>query len=386
MTKVLITGAGIAGPAAAIALHKAGIRAEIAEARAPEADAGAFLTLTANGIDALQAVDAAQPVLDASFPATRMRVFDPEGKLLADSPLGRDHPCPRTITRTALSQALRQEAARRGIPVRYATRLTTAAAAPGRGVTAAFADGSQAQADLLIGADGIRSPVRTLISPAAPSPRYTGLMIACGYADDGPPAAETGAYDMCYGTRGFFGYTTAPDTRNWWFARIPAPELTPAEAAAPPATWRQRLAAAFSDDRTPAATLIQATSHITVTSAYDIPTLPNWHNGSMIVIGDAAHAASPSTTQGASMALEDSVALAQCLRDIPAIPDALGHFEHLRRDRAERVVQSGAGVENPVPPGPGSPPRRGNPPGWLYSHHIDWNSRTRDTDGSRPTC
>jgi FAD-dependent urate hydroxylase len=106
--KVLIASGGIAGPAAAIALARAGISSEIFEARPEDTgNTGAFLTLTANGQEALHAIDADQPVLAASFPATRLRLFSPSGVLLADAPLGRDHPCPRTITRAALSRTLR---------------------------------------------------------------------------------------------------------------------------------------------------------------------------------------------------------------------------------------------------------------------------------------
>jgi 2-polyprenyl-6-methoxyphenol hydroxylase-like FAD-dependent oxidoreductase len=375
MTKVLIAGGGIAGPAAAIALHKAGISAEIVEAVHPGTAAmGAFLTLAANGVDALRAIGADQPVLDASLPARRLRLFEPGGKMVTDAPLGQSRPCPRTITRAALSQALRDQAEQSGIPVRSGTALTSAAASADGRITADFSDGSQVEADLLIGADGIRSPVRTLIDPDAPRPRYTGLMIAYGYADGGPATPEPGSYDMCYGARGFLGYTTGADGRNWWFARVPTPELTQGDAsdASDGSGRRQRLAETFAADGTPAAALIRATSHVTVTSAYDIPTLPAWHNGTMIVIGDAAHAASPSSTQGASMAIEDGVVLAQCLRDIPRVPDALKAFEHIRRERVERVVESGASGENPAPRPQPSGPRQGNPAEWLFGHHIEW--------------
>jgi 2-polyprenyl-6-methoxyphenol hydroxylase-like FAD-dependent oxidoreductase len=371
--KVLIAGAGIAGPATAIALRKAGIAAVLYEAYPKDAtDAGTFVTIAANGQDALRAIDAHGPVLDASFPASRMRILDPAGTQVADIPLGRDHPGPRTIIRSRLASVLRQEAAARGVPVEYGKRLTTATRT-GTGVRVLFADGSHADGDVLVGADGIHSPVRTAIDPAAPDPRYTGLMIACGYAD--AAIADAGCYEMIHGSRAFLGHTTGPDGRAWWFARVPAPELTDRDLAAPAAYWRDRLAAAFAADAAPAAALIRSTSDpVTVTSAYDIPVLPTWHNDSMTVIGDAAHATSPSTAQGASMALEDAAVLAKCLRDVPATPAALALFEELRRDRVERIVRAGAGGGNPPPPSPPSGPRRGNPTEWLFGHHIDWHT------------
>ena len=109
MTTALIIGGGIAGPATAIGLHKAGINAAIYEAYPPAAsdDAGAFVTIAANGQDALQAIDVLDPALSASFPAHRIRMSDPAGTTLADITLGSDHPCPQSITRAALSQVLR---------------------------------------------------------------------------------------------------------------------------------------------------------------------------------------------------------------------------------------------------------------------------------------
>jgi 2-polyprenyl-6-methoxyphenol hydroxylase-like FAD-dependent oxidoreductase len=381
MTTALIIGGGIAGPATAIGLHKAGINAAIYEAYPPAAsdDAGAFVTIAANGQDALQAIDVLDPVLRASFPAHRIRMSDPAGTTLADITLGSGHPCPQSITRAALSSVLREEAIRRGIPVEYGKRLVSAASQDGQ-VTAHFDDGTSASADVIIGADGIHSAVRATIEPGSPQPRYTGLTIACGYASRAAAEPCPDGYHMMYGRRAFFGYTTAPDGCTWWFARIPGSELAPADIAAPAGCWQERLAGAFADDKSPAADIIAASDEpIVVTGAYDIPTLPVWRNAAMVVIGDAAHAASPSTAQGASMGIEDSVVLAQCLRDHERIADGLRSYEELRRERVERVVQWGASGENPSPPTPG--PRRPDS-GWLLKHHIDWGTDVRAQVGT----
>jgi 2-polyprenyl-6-methoxyphenol hydroxylase-like FAD-dependent oxidoreductase len=349
--KVLIAGGGIAGPTAGIALAKAGIGSEIYEAYPQEAGdgTGSFLTIMANGQDALRAIGAAGPVLDASFPATRLRVFDPRGTMIGDSSLGQDRPCPRTITRAGLSAVLRREAAARGVPVRYGKRLASAEAGPDGHVTAIFDDGTRAVGDLLIGADGIHSPVRALIDPAAPAPRSIGLVIACGYAPGAQDAAGPEGYSMYYGSRAFFGCTEGPDGRAWWFARIPADEDT---AAAMTASGDPDLIArSFDDDATPVAAVIRATpGPLTVTSARDITHLPAWSDRGMIVIGDAAHPVSPRTTQGASLAIEDAAVLAECLRDIPSADAALAAFERRRREQVESVVRSGGGDENPAPP------------------------------------
>src|SRR3712207_9562181 len=69
------------------------------------------------------------------------------------------------------------------------------------------------------------------------------------------------------------------------------------------------------------------------------------------LIGDAAHATSPASGQGSSLALEDAVVLARCLRDLP-VPEAFAVFEGLRRERVERVVAQGFGVSSAKSPPP----------------------------------
>jgi 2-polyprenyl-6-methoxyphenol hydroxylase-like FAD-dependent oxidoreductase len=72
---------------------------------------------------------------------------------------------------------------------------------------------------------------------------------------------------------------------------------------------------------------------------YDLPPLPRWHSGPIALLGDAAHATSPSAGQGASLALEDAIALARSVRDRPRLGDALAAYEGMRKTRAERVVR-----------------------------------------------
>jgi 2-polyprenyl-6-methoxyphenol hydroxylase-like FAD-dependent oxidoreductase len=106
----------------------------------------------------------------------------------------------------------------------------------------------------------------------------------------------------------------------------------------------------------------------------------------VIVIGDAAHAPSPSSGQGASMALEDAVILAKCLRDVPGSGRAFAVFERLRRDRVERIVRHGARSSSSKAAGPiGRAVRDLLLPlvfrygvterslAWMYEHRVDWD-------------
>jgi FAD-dependent urate hydroxylase len=85
---------------------------------------------------------------------------------------------------------------------------------------------------------------------------------------------------------------------------------------------------------------------------HSVPHLPTWHHGRMVVIGDAAHAPSPTSGQGASLSIEDAVVLAKCLRDKPNPQVAFGAFEATRRPRAERIIKWAARINNSKAAGP----------------------------------
>ncbi|MFE3174292.1 FAD-dependent oxidoreductase [Amycolatopsis sp. NPDC059090] len=206
--RVLIAGGGVAGTVAAMALQLAGHEPVVFEGHASGgADAGAFLVVMHNGMNALRAIDADSPVIEASFPSTGMEVVGPDGTTLGAHEFDRELDGPRTLTRAALYRALQQEAERRGVEIVHGKRLVSAT----DGVTATFQDGTTESGDVLVGADGLHSVVRTLIDPQAEPPRFTGLTVVYGYTRaEGLPAAP-GIYRMFRGSRAAFGYTTAPD-------------------------------------------------------------------------------------------------------------------------------------------------------------------------------
>ncbi|HVW38197.1 MAG TPA: FAD-dependent monooxygenase, partial [Pirellulales bacterium] len=108
-----------------------------------------------------------------------------------------------------------------------------------------------------------------------------------------------------------------------------------------PATQR-RLLETFRDYHEPVETLIRQTASGLQLNIYDIRTLPAWHKGRVALVGDAAHAVSPSSGQGASLALEDAMYLAKLLRESAAdFAGALARFERDRRPRVERIVAEG---------------------------------------------
>jgi FAD-dependent urate hydroxylase len=411
MTNAIVAGGGIAGTVAAIALHRAGYPPLIYEAYPKDADErGAFLTVAVNGLAALRALDLdPTELLAAGYATPTLWLGNGAGRKLAELPLGGPQPdgtTTTTIRRADLYGALRAEAVRRGIEIAYEKRLTGIDQDPD-GVTATFADGSTAHGDLLIGADGLNSRTRGLINPEPITPRYLGLLNAGGFTTSAVQAdldRTPGVVSMAFGKRSFFGWMVvpegpgfsapsvgpgagsgpAPDGSVWWFANPGSKQPTDPRSWTEP-RWRAHLIDLFADDAIPAAAIIRATGEaLGPWNTFDLPRVPVWRSGRTVLVGDAAHAASPSSGQGASMAIEDAVILGRCLGATTDVPAALSAYESARRARVEKVVAYGRRNGSAKAAGPvGSairdamtPPlmkflyRKGNPQSWILDYKV----------------
>jgi FAD-dependent urate hydroxylase len=392
----LLIGGGIAGPVAAMALQKAGIDSVIYEAHADTAEGiGSFLTVASNGLRALRILDVDQPVIASSFSTPTIVLGSGTGKRLgrtATGPLD-GGTIGRTISRADLYRAVHDEARRRGIRIEHGKRLVDARPTA-EGVLAVFEDGSQATGDLLIGCDGVHSAVRRILDPTAPAPTYTGLINFGGNVSGISVDSEPGVYHMIFGKRAFFGYVAAPGGEVWWFANVPQRD-EPARGeleSVGTAEWHRRLANLFATDAGPAAGLIAATEHdLAASSVHAIPHLPTWHKQRMIVIGDAAHAPSPTSGQGASLAIEDAIVLAKCLRDLPDPEQAFASYEAQRRSRVERIIKNAARINSGKAAGPVGRVLRDllmpvamklvkpeKMTAWQYDYRIDWDAPVAD--------
>ncbi|MFN3324940.1 MAG: FAD-dependent oxidoreductase [Bryobacteraceae bacterium] len=344
--KAIIIGGGIGGVVAAAALQKAGWQSTIYEARpGPVEFQGLFLGLGINGMRVLRDLDLLNPLLRAETIATPVMAFSSwTGRRLGEVANGwLDAETPSiTLMRGTLQRVLAKEVAARGVEIRYGRRFVGYTAGNGS-VTARFEDGSEAEGDILIGADGIHSRVRKAMDPDAPEPSYTGLLNAGGIVHGAGLPPTPNAMHMVWGRRAFFGYTVREDGTAWWFANIGEPREPGRDelSATSTAEWKRRLREMFAGDPAFITRLIDATREAPVYPIYDMPSLPRWHSGRAGLLGDAAHAVSPSSGQGASLAMEDALMIAKCLRDIEDPQAALARYEQLRRDRAEKIVKTG---------------------------------------------
>ncbi|GAA3430735.1 FAD-dependent oxidoreductase [Kutzneria kofuensis] len=392
--KALIIGGGITGPVAALALHKAGIDAEIFEAYEQSADGvGGWLMIAPNGINALGVIGAADDIRTIGRPNRRMVMTDGRGKRFgAFEELDADNPS-QLVMRPDLYQLLAERAAAAGIKIHHGKRLVDAAETAD-GVTAHFADGSTATGDVLIGADGVHSTVRTLIDPNTPGPRYTGLLGFGGVVPGNELGLPEGEFYFAQGKRGFLGYALTDEGDTGWFTNVPSREPLDGEEArrigAP--EWLRRMRELYGDDYPARDILAKATpDHMVVVGAMHImPSAPRWHSDRMVIVGDAAHVPSNSTGQGASLSIESAIELARCLRDLP-VPQAFQAYEKLRRSRVEKVAEQGEKVNQdkvngritqavasalaPIAMKLFMKPEKMF--GWLHRYRIEWDEQVR---------
>ena len=357
--KALVVGGGIAGPAAALALAKAGIESEVLERRpVVDPEAGSWFTVAPNGLDALEAIDVLDAVRDEGVPSRANVMYGATGRRLGNVSLGRpldNGLVALTMKRSWLAARLEREAERRGILVRRGAEVAEVTDA-GDHVEATLSDGTVASADLLIGADGVHSRVRQAIDPRAPAARYVGLTNFGGITRNTRIAndLESEAWHFIFGSRAFFGAHPTPAGDVVWFVNVPEPEITRERRRnTTEDEWARRLLALVQDDAGPAAELVRTGQlELAGDNTYDLGHVPTWFRGRIVIIGDAAHAPSPSSGQGASMALEDAVVLAQSLRDHADPSAAFVAYQKARRVRVEKIVAAGARSSSSKIPGP----------------------------------
>ncbi|HEY0733339.1 MAG TPA: FAD-dependent monooxygenase [Herpetosiphonaceae bacterium] len=390
--KALIIGGGIAGPVAAIALKRAGIDAEVYEARSESMDhSGAFLNLAPNGVNALKTLGLAERLAADGFPSEAILFFNGRGKqvgkLDSTAEEQRYGASNLMLKRGLLHKALREAAQTEDVRLHFGKRLVDVTLTDASGVIAHFEDGSIVHGDLLIGCDGLHSRTRQILLPSAPQPAYTGLIDCGGFGHCS--AVAPGTQHMIFGRRAFFGYIASADGEVYWFSNVAqAKEPTRDELRSiRDDEWKDRLLALHKDDPAPVAEIIRSTrGSLGKWPVYDIPFLPTWHRGPICLIGDAAHATSPHIGQGASLALEDAIVLAQCLRDIPGTEQAFAAFQQRRKERVETLIKQARRMGSRKTPSPLA--------GWfrdlllpvflkgstsqlapVYSYRLSWNEK-----------
>ncbi|MFF4387193.1 FAD-dependent oxidoreductase [Streptomyces sp. NPDC001552] len=344
--RVAVVGAGITGPLLSLCLVRLGFEVDLYEAYVRRAqDIGSFLNLAPNGRAVLERLGLADRILEQGTVAGSISFANHKGRELVQNPERTTN-----IMRGELSSALREAAADAGVKLHTAKRLVALDAAGDDRWRIGFEDGTQAEAEIVLGCDGVHSTTRRLLLPDAPRVVYTEVVGSGGRSEIG--AAELpvdGRFHMVFGLRGFFGYQVMSPGVVWWFENHQETrERSFAELAeVDDAEWVALLAQRHRPDPAVIRRILTAsTGPVGRWPVYEVPPLETWHRGSAAVLGDAAHAVAPHLGAGAALGMEDAYELALALHEHPTAPQAFTAFEESRRDRvaamAKQARQTGA--------------------------------------------
>jgi FAD-dependent urate hydroxylase len=331
--RILVAGGGIGGLSLVAALHRQGFAPELVERSPAWPAVGAGIALHANGVRVLRGLGMGEAIDRATAVLPRWTFLDQQGDPLCETDLhalwGEVGPC-LGITRVRLQEILLDAAS--AVPHRLGVAVA-ALRQDGERVEVGFDDGSSAGYDLVVGADGIYSTVRRLaVSPGEPD--YAGTM-AWRSVVGSRPSGVAGLM-VLMGDGCVFGLVPVGDGQTYGFAGLDSEPFDD-----PPAGRLERFRARFADFGGPAPAYLGALErdqqlHVGPVEWVD---LDRWHQGRVVLVGDAAHAAPPHMGEGGSMAMEDAVVLAEVLRSAPTVERALDEYERRRRPRAEWIQQ-----------------------------------------------
>jgi 2-polyprenyl-6-methoxyphenol hydroxylase-like FAD-dependent oxidoreductase len=330
--RVLVVGAGVAGLGATRALRQRGLVADVVERAPVWPHTGAGIYLPGNAVRALRALGMESAVAERASLIPHQRLCDHRGRLLAEIDLaalwGDVGPC-LALHRADLHQVLASHGdpvpVRMGLPVQQLSQHDGT-------VTVGFGDGTVDRYDLVIGADGIHSTVRQ-IAVGAGAVRPVG-QLAWRFVTECPPEVTTWTVMLGRGIT----FLAVPIGRD----RVYCYCDTPTEGASrlQGEDVSGRLAELLTGFAAPVPAILDTLGPDGAVHVGPIEevALDGWSHGSVLLIGDAAHATSPNMAEGAAMALEDGLVLAECLAPGHGIAQTVAGFQARRRPRTHWVL------------------------------------------------
>ena len=339
---ILIIGGGIGGLTSAIALRRKGFSVDVIERDPSWSVYGVGIIQQGNVIRAMTDLGLIDDYIEAGFGFDHVEIYIPTGQCVAKIPtpkLVEGYPSNVGIGRPALHKVLGDRTIASGANVRLG--LTAEVLDDdGTCVAVTFSDGSTGRYDMVIGADGLYSQTRSAIFPEAPKPAFTGQSV---WRYNVPRSEDVTGLHAYEGPTGIglvplsdsmmYIYVTTPEPGNPWYAKE---NLATA--------MRSKLA------NVPSPKIAALSQHITQDDEVVYKPLEwmflndAWHKGRIVLLGDAVHATTPHLGQGAGMAIEDSLVLADELEAADDIEAAFTAYQARRFDRCKYIVDASTAI------------------------------------------
>jgi 2-polyprenyl-6-methoxyphenol hydroxylase-like FAD-dependent oxidoreductase len=338
--KVLVVGGGIAGLTLAVALRRRDIDVDIVELQPEWNVLGVGISLTGPTLRALKSIGLIDQCVGVAFGFDRIVFADaagrPFGSLNMPRLCGPDYPATVAIARSALHDVLIRNAEELGVPIALGTTVSSLKQGADT-VEVELTDGTRASYDFVVGCDGSRSAVRSLVFNDVPDASFTGLAV---WRATMPRHKDVDCMQMFYGPNTKAGVN--PHSRDEMFLFLVQPIRDGQRL--PPEQMHVLLAEQlrdFSGD-----VMVHAREWVNDPAKVDYRPMnsfllpPPWHRGRVAVIGDAAHTTTPHLATGAGIAIEDAVVLAELLAADMTIVELLDRFMSRRHDRCRLVVET----------------------------------------------
>jgi FAD-dependent urate hydroxylase len=337
--KVIVIGAGIGGLATGIALSQAGFGVEIYDRVQELRPVGAGISLWSNGVKVLNRLGLGREIAAIGGPMRQMQYRWMDGALLNDislEPLIKSvgqppYPVARAALQAMLMRAYTDQSAE---PVRL-DHDCVAIEETGNQVIATFSNGVQAQGDLLIVANGMRSNLREYVLGQPLLPKYAGYVNWNGLVNASDALAPENTWMIYVGDHQRASMMPVADDRLYFFFDVPldpVPEST---------DYRAELTHYFQGWTEPVQRLIAACDpdNMARLAIHDVGPVDRLVRGKVALIGDAAHTTCPDLGQGGCQALEDAWVLVESLVvNNLGVEDALERYEKRRIDRVNGLV------------------------------------------------
>ncbi|ROO87616.1 2-polyprenyl-6-methoxyphenol hydroxylase-like FAD-dependent oxidoreductase [Actinocorallia herbida] len=347
--RVLIVGAGIGGLATAIALADAGHEATVIEIQPTLHSSvyGVGIIQAPNQLRALDAIGCARQCIEQGYPAEFMnRMYDMDGNLVSTIPgpkiPGFDFPAMNGITRPRLHAILTDRARAVGASIEYDKTITEIKQFHDR-AEVGLTDGTTRTVDLVVGADGVRSVVRGHVFDAPQEPRYTGKSVLRINIPRLPEmdaiVRQEGRNER--GERIGVGMVPLAEDLGYLFVNIVWDRAVRPSGDELRAILKRELAGFGGPSGVVRDHYVDTGAEIVLRPEEWLLAPAPWHKGRVVLIGDAAHAVTPNTAQGAAQAIEDGIVLTECLGGGLPLEQALTAYTRRRYERCKLVVDYG---------------------------------------------